>query len=109
MSNIDYEVRADYFPVASRLLELQPLVKAKVEEVLDFLRTCPRPFGQFDCTETDEGYKIRVPVDEEVVTILYIVDDERRVIDLVEIKPTGFLVRIRNSLQDLIKFVPEKE
>jgi hypothetical protein len=107
MNNKTYEIRRDYADGQEVLHSLSKADRAKVESAIAGLATEPMPqeFSAKSCGGGDT--KMTIPVEDDVITVLYEVNFFKATVDIVRIERRGPLAKAVEWLAGLTKFEPK--
>jgi len=101
MSNTNFEIRRDFLVSAQ-----WDILPARIRQQIEELRSDPRPAKyRF---EQSQGYcKIRLADGDEDIVVLYHIESDRQLIDLMEIRRTGALRKNRQKMKGVLDFIRE--
>ena len=106
MNKIKYEVVRDLLPVRTAIGSLSTDSKAKVEIALRTLETNPEP-DDYGCERIeDQVFKIRVPVQDGEISVLYDLWRADRKVVLIEIKDVSWFREAKAWVGGLLDFGP---
>lgn len=106
MDNLKYQVRRGLLPIRTALDDLSAASKQKVEKALRVLEWNPEP-AEYHARKLEDGiFKIRVPVQDGEVSVVYEVLRASRNIQLIEIKDVSWFKRALGWVEGLLDTKP---
>jgi hypothetical protein len=105
MDNTPLEIRRDFLDGEDVLLSLSAGDREKVELAIASRAQSPSE-PQFDLKDAENTFKISVPIENDEITVIYEIDLDEGILDLVQIKRRGRFKKAWDWLSGLANFEP---